>query len=263
MSLAVAKARALLRTYYAYMLEYRAELLLWALSNSLPFILMGAWVQAAGRADTALSPIEFARYFLAVFLVRQLTVVWVIWEFEQDLVKGRLSHFLLVPMDPVWRYLAAHGAERAARLPFTVALVALFFVLFPAAFFVPSWTQAALFVLFVVTAFALRFVLQYTIAMLCFWTERATSAETLWFISYMFLSGAIAPLEVFPPVVADVARWTPFPWLVWAPAQVLVGGDDVDVGFGLAVSAAWIGGALVLNRFLWRRGLLRNSAMGA
>ena len=40
-------AKTLLFTYYAYMLEYRAELFLWALSGALPFILMGVWMQAA------------------------------------------------------------------------------------------------------------------------------------------------------------------------------------------------------------------------
>ncbi|MCY7386253.1 MAG: multidrug ABC transporter permease, partial [Microcoleus sp. CAN_BIN18] len=34
-------AKTLLVTYYAYMVEYRAELLLWVLSGALPFILMG------------------------------------------------------------------------------------------------------------------------------------------------------------------------------------------------------------------------------
>jgi len=40
-------AVTLTSVYYAYMLEYRAELLLWVLSGSLPIILMGIWVQAS------------------------------------------------------------------------------------------------------------------------------------------------------------------------------------------------------------------------
>ncbi|RMF24899.1 MAG: multidrug ABC transporter permease, partial [Cyanobacteria bacterium J083] len=35
------KARTILLAHYAHMLEYRAEILLWALSGSLPLILMG------------------------------------------------------------------------------------------------------------------------------------------------------------------------------------------------------------------------------
>ncbi len=258
-----AKVRALVGVFYAYMTEYRAELLLWALSNSLPFILMGAWVSAAGRAQTALTSVQFARYFLAVFLVRQLTVVWVIWEFEADLVKGRLSHFLLMPIDPVWRHVAAHTAERLARAPFTVGLVALFFVIYPDALYAPPLTDVGLFLLFCFLAFVLRFLIQYTIAMLCFWTERATSAESLWFILYMFLSGAIAPLEMFPPEVAAVAKWTPFPWLIWAPATLITGRRDFDLSFALLVVGGWCAVFFVLNRLLWRRGLKKNSAMGA
>jgi ABC-2 type transport system permease protein len=42
--------KTLLSTYYAYMVEFRAELLLWALSGSLPIILMGIWTQAAATS---------------------------------------------------------------------------------------------------------------------------------------------------------------------------------------------------------------------
>ncbi len=41
------KARVLLAVYLAYMLEYRAELFLWALAGALPLILMGVWTEAA------------------------------------------------------------------------------------------------------------------------------------------------------------------------------------------------------------------------
>jgi len=33
-------------------------------------------------------PLDFARYFLAVFIIRQSTVVWVIYEFEKEVVEG-------------------------------------------------------------------------------------------------------------------------------------------------------------------------------
>jgi ABC-type uncharacterized transport system permease subunit len=69
------QARTLLLTHYAYMLEYRAEIFLWALSNSLPIILMGVWIQASSKGNFDFTPQEFARYFFSVFIVRQLTAV--------------------------------------------------------------------------------------------------------------------------------------------------------------------------------------------
>jgi ABC-2 type transport system permease protein len=258
----VKKAIALLSVYIAYMNEYRAEILLWALSGSLPIILMGVWLEAAQGGRFILTPIEFARYFLAVFIIRQLTVVWVIFEFEKEVVQGKLSPQLLQPIDPVWRHVASHVAERVTRIPFTLGLIGLFFLLYPQSFWWPSLINVLLFLLVAVLTFALRFLIQYTFALLAFWTERAGALEELWFLLYLFLSGLIAPLQVFPPAVRAVVEWTPFPYLIYFPASLLIG-LPVDIGRGFAVIAIWSIGFFILNRYLWRRGLKQYSGMGA
>ena len=258
----IRKARVLLSSYYAYMLEYRAELFLWALSGSLPLILMGVWIEAAQGGQFGLGPLEFARYFLAVFIIRQFTVVWVIYEFEKEVVEGRLSPRLLQPLDPVWHHVASHLSERLARLPFALALVALFFTLYPQAFWVPRLENFLLFVLAVILAFALRFVIQYTFAILAFWTERANAIENFWFLFYLFFSGMIAPLEMFPEPVREVVQWTPFPYLIHFPAALLIG-LPVEVMRGFLVILGWGLLFFVLNRWLWRRGLKQYSGMGA
>jgi ABC-2 type transport system permease protein len=238
-------AWALLSVYYAYMLEYRAELLLWALSGSLPLILLGVWTQAAQSGQLGLSPVDFARYFLAVFIVRQFTVVWVIWEFEKEV-----------------HHVTSHLSERLARLPFVVGLILLFFALYPQAAWWPNFSSLLLFALVSAIAFALRFLIQYTFALFAFWTERASALEQFWFLLYLFLSGLIAPLEMFPPLMRQIVLWTPFPYFVYFPASVLVG-LPVNWGQGLLVMLGW--GALfwVLNRWLWRQGLKQYSGMGA
>jgi len=249
---------------YAYMTEYRAELVLWALANSLSFILMGVWHQASTRADVGITPDEVVRYFLAVFLVRQLTMCWVIWDFEPQVLKGGLSSQLLLPVDPVWKHLAGHFAERAARAPFVVLLVALFFVVYPQALFLPSVTTSISFLLLCLGAFLLRFIIQYTLAMGCFWTERMSSLESINFLLYMFCGGAIAPLDVFPPLAKQIVLLTPWPYMLWLPARVLTGSVPLDeLGRGVVVMLGWGLGFLVLNRVLWRLGLRRFSSMGA
>ena len=257
-------ARAMVVAMYAYMTEYRAELILWALANSLSFILMGVWHQASSRADVGITPDEVVRYFLAVFLVRQLTMCWVIWEFEPQVLKGGLSSQLLLPVDPVWKHLAGHAAERVARAPFVVMLIALFFVIYPQAWFVPALTTSILFLLVCLGAFLLRFIIQYTLAMGCFWTERMSSLESINFLLYLFCGGAIAPLEAFPPLAREIVLLTPWPYMLWLPARVLTGAVDIDViTRGVVVMLAWSVGFLVLNRILWRAGLRRYSSMGA
>jgi ABC-2 type transport system permease protein len=254
--------RTLLSVYYAYMVEYRAELLLWVLSGTLPLILMGVWVQAADSGQFGLSSLEFIRYFLAVFLVRQFTVVWVIWDFEREVLEGKLSFRLLQPLDPGWHHVSTHLSERLARLPFIVILMALFFLLYPRSFWLPDPVGLGMGVVAIALAFTLRFVMQYTFAMFAFWTERATSVEQFWFLFYLFLSGYIAPLEVFPPLVRQIVLWTPFPYLIHIPASWLVG-LPVDLPRSLLVSLGWITIFWLLNRWLWKRGLRQYSGMGA
>jgi ABC-2 type transport system permease protein len=239
-------SRSLLVTYYAYMLEYRAELLLWALSGSLPFILMGVWTQAAQEGNFGLSSIDFARYFLAVYLVRQLTVVWVIWDFEREIVDGKLSFRLLQPLDPVWHHIWSHIGERFARLPF----------------WIPNLSTLGLFTIASACAFALTFLIQYTLAMFAFWTEKASSIQEVVFLVNLFLSGAIAPLEIFPPAVRSIAFWTPFPYIINFPASILTG-LQVDVMRSFGIILLWMVLFSIVNRWLWRKGIRQYSGMGA
>lgn len=262
MNWTIRKAKTLIWVYYAYMLEYRAELLFWALSGTLPLILMGVWVEASQGGQFGLSPVDFVRYFLAVFLVRQFTVVWVIWEFEREVVEGKLSFRLLQPLDPGWHHIASHFAERFARLPFALLLVGLFFFLYPQALWLPRLDQVLLFIAGTVMAFILRFLMQYTFAMFSFWTERANAIESFSFLFLLFLSGMIAPLEVFPPVVRTIALWTPFPYLINFPASLLIGLPQNIVG-GFLAMLGWSTIFFLLNRWLWHRGLKQYSGMGA
>lgn len=256
------KIAVFLSSYYAHMVEYRAELFFWVLSGSLPIILMGVWIEASQEGNFGLSSQDFARYFLAVFLTRQLTIVWVIWDFERSVLEGKLSFRLLQPIDPVWHDLAGHLSERIARLPFIIILIGLFVWLYPDAMWIPNLSQILLYSVAIALAFFLRFLMQYTAAMMSFWTERATAIEQFFYLFYIFLSGMVAPLSVFPPLVQEIALWTPFPYLINFPAT-LITGSDVEIGRGFFMIFAWGIIIFILNRWLWRQGLKKYSGMGA
>ncbi|XWK88480.1 MAG: ABC-2 family transporter protein [Phormidium sp.] len=98
--------------------------------------------------------------------------------------------------------------------------------------------------------------------MFSFWIERATALEQIWFLFFLFLSGIVAPLEVFPPQLREFVLWTPFPYILYFPAALLVG-LPVNVGRGFLAMLGWCVIFFVLNRWLWRRGLKRYSGMGA
>ena len=262
MSWAWRVARALLGSQYALMLEYRAEIALWALSGVLPLIMLGVWSGSGAAAAAGLSAQQLSHYFLAAFVVRQFTVVWLIQVFEDDALQGRLSPFLLQPLSPLWRYLAAHFSEQASRIPFVAVMLLAVGLAAPGLLWLPSAGNLLLGILAIVAAFLLRFLLQVLVTTLCFWSERAAALDRLLMIPYLFLSGIVAPLNTFPPAVRRLALATPFPWMVDFPARLLAG-EPVNVALGFGAIAAWCLLLLPIGHWLWRAGLRRYSAMGA
>jgi ABC-2 type transport system permease protein len=258
------KARALFVHAFAMMTEYRAETIIWMISGSLPLVMMAVWISLAaagpvGGYDAA----DFAAYFLIVFLVRQLTVVWVVWELDREIRLGELSPKLLRPIDPLWGHVVDNLAEKVLRLPLILVPVVIGLLLTGA---LPPLTLTSLggFVLLVGGAWVVRFFQQYATGLLTFWTDQTVGLERVWFSVSMVLSGALAPLDLFPAAVRAVLPFTPFPYLVDLPVQALLGrlsGGELLTAF--VVQAAW-GAAFVLGtRLLWRRGLRRYGAVGA
>ena len=255
-------ARALFGSQYALMLEYRVEILLWALAGLVPFIMLAVWIESPAGGALGMGPTQLARYFLAAFVVRQFTIAWVMIVFEEDALQGRLSPMLLQPLHPFWRYLASHFAEQAMRLPFVALIASLFFLVLPWAFWMPTPQRALLTLAATFLAFLLNFLIQCTMACMCFWSDRVNALERLIYIPMLFLSGTAAPLEAFPPALRRLAEATPFPLLVHFPAQVLSGGE-IDIAAGFTALAIWIVGLFLLMRLLWRIGVKRYGAMGA
>ncbi|BEV35337.1 ABC-2 family transporter protein [Synechococcus sp. M16CYN] len=253
---------AILGSQYAHMLEYRAEIALWSLSGVLPLIMLSVWSSSGIRTTLDMNDVALDRYFLSAFLVRQFSVVWVVYAFEEDVLLGRLSPYLLQPLHPLWRYVAAHLSEQFTRLPFAAAIAALFLLIQPKVLWLPGPGTLLLAWLATWMAFAIAFLLQSLIAALCFWSEKASALERLLFIPFVFLSGLLTPLTAFPPAMQAVARWTPFPYLIDFPARVLAQ-RPVDWMAGFCAQLIWITLLLPLALCLWRAGVRRYSAMGA
>jgi len=256
------KAWALIAVYFAYMLEYRGEIFFWMLSGITPFFFMSAWTMAAGQGLTDYSASDFARYFFAVFIARQLGIVWVHWNMSEDVRSGKLSFRLLQPLDPAWLYLADHIGERGVRLPLLVLVGLVFALLYPQALVWPGLESLALGLLATALAFGVNFSASYVVGLLSLWLEDATEIYNLWYVAILFFSGMLAPLSLYPPAVEQILLWTPFPHLVFLPAA-LWSGLDVNATRGLLSLLIWNLFFFTLGRLLWRLGRRHYSAMGA
>ena len=247
------KIFTLLKVQYSNMLEYRVEIALWAVSGIIPFFMLNIWTNNNLNESININNTMLSRYFLSAFFVRQFTVVWVVFSFEEDALLGKLSPYIIQPLNPFFRYFTQHIAEQITRFPFALIIAIFFFLFNPESIWFPN--LIFLFLSFISTflSFLIQFLIQSIIACLCFWTEKASSIERLFFIPTLFLSGLLAPVASFPNYVKSWIYFTPFPYLIDFPANLL-SGNKTNISGGFIMQILWILLLFPLFTKIWYEG---------
>ena len=260
-NLVIYKFSTLFKTQYANMLEYRAEIALWAISGVIPFFMLNIWTNNNLNESINISDVMLSRYFLSAFFIRQFSVVWVVFTFEEDALLGKVSPYLIQPLHPFIRYFAQHLAEQITRFPFAILIAIFFFIFNPSSIWVPSLLTLIISLVSTFFSFLIQFLMQSIIASFCFWTEKASSIEKLLFIPTLFLSGLLAPVSSFPHYVKSWIYFTPFPYLIDFPASIL-SGNQARIIEGILIQLLWIILFFTIFKKVWKSGTKKFTAMG-
>ncbi|PRQ07466.1 ABC transporter permease [Enhygromyxa salina] len=261
----VAKLGALWRLGVAEAAAYRTSLLIWVLATTMPLISLVLW-----RALAASGPIGdydqdgFDSYFIAAFVVRQLSVSWVVWDLDSQIRTGALSALLLRPVHPV----AHHVMFNLAALPLRTALaapVAIVVLLATGGISITANPIAlALAIPAVVFAWCLNFLTQLAIGCLAFWLTKAAALYDVWIGAYVVLAGYLVPTSLFPHGLAEVARVLPFHAALGFPVELLIGRLSTAQALeGIGLQLAWLVAVGAIAALAWRRGLRAYGAFGA
>ena len=256
------KLTTLFKVQYSNMLEYRVEIALWAISGIIPFFMLNIWTNNNLNESINISNVMLSRYFLSAFFIRQFSVVWVVFTFEEDALLGKISPYLIQPLNPFFRYLAQHIAEQITRFPFAIVIALIFFLFNPESLWIPSIDVFFLTSISTFFSFLIQFLIQSIIACLCFWTEKASAIERLLFIPTLFFSGLLAPVISFPEYVKPWIYLTPFPYLIDFPANLL-SGNMTNVINGFAMQILWISFLFPVFKKVWSMGTKKYTAMGS
>ncbi len=259
--------RAKFRAEIALQFAYRGALVIWLLGLLLePTVSLVVWTTVAdsqGGVVSGFTPGDFAAYFTVLMIVNQLTFTWHFYFFEWRVRQGIFSPLLLRPVHPIHNDIAENLTFKL--LTFTVVMpVALFLVLtFGATFDTKPW-QVVAFVPALVMAMALRFLVEWTLATAAFWITRMAALNQAYYVAMLFLSGQVAPLVLFPPVIQALGTLLPFRWMVSFPVEVFLGRlGPAEILVGYAAQVGWIVATALVLRVAWRAGTRKYSAVGA
>lgn len=259
--------RALFAVHLAGAVQFRSGMALWAAASLLQLVVyLSVWsavARASGGSVAGYTVQGFAGYFLVLLVVREFSFTWLAWEFEYWVQHGSLSPRLLRPLHPVWEFLASIQAYKLqSMLVMFPAVIVLAVVFRPALDTRPTQVLVAIPVL--LAAMATRFLADWSFSMLSFWITRIGGLRNAYYFVLLFASGQFAPLDVFPPGLAAVAKALPFYWTLGYPTELLMGrAEPASAIKALLVMGAWIVLLYALSWALWRAGLRRYSAVGA
>ncbi len=206
---------------------------------------------------------ELVIYFLATFIVRQLTSSWVSWQINAEIQDGTLATRLLRPVHP----LLAYAADGLAALPLRAAVSVPVAILLLATSGARAVTaDPVVWLLFgasVAGAWLISLFVSCSVGALAFFLESSNKVMDLWLAAYFVFSGYLIPVDLFPPHLRAALDYLPFRYQIGLPVELMTGAHGRAEALSL-VARQWVfvalGGALLLG--LWRRGVARFAAYG-
>ncbi len=261
---AVRAAPTMLRVGFAEAFAYRAEMLVWILATTMPLVMLAIWHAVAREAPVGrFGESDMVAYFLAMFVVRQLTGSWSAWLINMEVRDGTLALRLLKPVHPLFSYALGSVAELPVRSILATPVAAGALLWFAGDRVTHDPTMLLFFAISVLGGWLITLAANFAVGCLSLFLESSMKVWDVWLALFFVFSGYVVPVELFPDRVRGSLDYLPFRYQLGLPVELLTGAHDRDAALsllgrqGLMVCLAFAVVAVV-----WRRGLRRFAAYG-
>jgi ABC-2 type transport system permease protein len=246
---------------WSTMLQYRANIVLWLISEIMPpLIAMAIWYKIAQSGTSETSPQEIRAYYIFVIFVSLVTQAWTGFFLAREILDGQIAQDLTRPLSVFWRHIANHVAEKIFKLIVPSLAIALLVFTMPNILFPtpPNLTQVILFFPSLILATILSFTLSAALGLLAFWLEDAYQILRFKDLLEELASGRLIPYALLPPFAYGILSALPFRHTISVPVEILLGQiQEHNIIRFLIYQTVWIVIFLVINRTLWKAGLKR------
>ena len=204
---------------------------------------------------------EMLSYHLWVMIAGMIIMSSTASNLSEDIRLGKISSYLIYPFS-FWEF---HTAKYLARqvIQIVIALVTIvscYFLLDRLYIaFEPVSLSIGIFVALLAGYY--WFAVNYLIGILAFWLDETWTIMVGLQIMTYFFSGAIIPLELFPETMVEILYWTPFPYISFVPAKILMGHIPPLLPV-IGVLGFWSLLITMISYLVWKKGLSLYTAAG-
>lgn len=255
---------ALLRVGAVEAIAYRAEMFIWMLATTMPLVMLALWTSVARGAPVGrYGERQFVAYFLATFLVRQLTGSWAFYQMNVEVRDGTLAMRLLRPVHPLLGYAAEGIAAMPLRFVISLPIAIAAFTLASSDSITHDPVLWADWALAVFLAWVMTLLVNMFVGCTAFFTESSFKLMDVWLVFYFVFSGYLIPIDLFPPRLQAVVDWLPFRYQIGLPVELMTGAHSRGEAWRLLAGAgAWVAVLAGATAVLWRRGVREFAAYG-
>ena len=243
---------------------YRAEFLVWILATTMPLIMLALWTTVAREAPIGrFGEKDFVAYFLAMFIVRQLTGSWAVWEINFEIKNGTLSMRMLRPVQPLAMFAVENLAALPVRLAVAIPVAAIALFVAGANKLPTDWRIWAIWAVSMLGGWLITLLANLAVGCLAFFLESAVKVMDVWLAAFFVFSGYLVPVELFPKSVQAIVNWLPFRYQVGLPVELMTGSWGFHAALPL-LGRQWLFVLVLfgLTALAWRQGVRRFSAYG-
>lgn len=256
-------------------LAYRGDFALGTLMRFLPvitqiFLWWAIFESVQGGADSGrmvgYSFNDMIAYYLLSMLGRAFSSMpGLASTVSKQIRDGEIKKYLIQPIDMIGFLGLARAAHKVAYYTIAAFPFALVFFLCRH-YFAEGWPDAAVVVAFLLSllmAFALGFLMDLCIGLIGFWFLEVSSLLFVYMLLNFFLSGHMFPLDLLPSPWNHIVQFLPFKYLAYFPAAVFLGKVPQDqLWTEIGLELLWVVVLVVVARVLYARGLRRYSGYG-
>jgi len=253
-----------MRVGFSEAVAYRAETIVWIAATTMPLVMLALWHAVARDAPIGrYGASQMVAYFLAMFVVRQMTGSWAVWLMNMEIRDGTLAQRMLRPLHPLIAYAISALAELPIRGILAVPIASIALVVFAGDQLARDPVLWLVWAASILGGWLITLLANLAIGCLALFVESSTKIMDVWLALYFVFSGYLFPVELFPPWLRHAIDWLPFRYQLGLPVEIMTNAYDVPHALVMLarqwVMVAVMGGVVAL---VWRRGVKRFAAYG-
>lgn len=248
-------------------LQFRTNFILGLLRSFVSVtVMLLLWLKVYDQADiiAGLTQADMVAYYIAVFALSPFLNLETDWDLWAAIKYGKLSHYLLLPINYYWYSTARKfGAATINLLLFPLLLLYgrwLTGISFSAYF---SAHKFFLFLVALINATLIARAISFLRGLLGFWLEDVGLISWLDRVIISLLSGKYFPLTFLPLSIRAWFLYLPFQAIFSAPIEVLLSpAVDIRLVMRTAYNSLWAFLLTSLVKYSWSKGVSKYQAAG-